>query len=148
MSPSLFPTFTAAPIDPAPASPERLYGTGYRWNFFTGDFEVDGNGRLIEIDEQEQFAEWCVLALLVERNAHPVYSDSFGVDKRRVIGIDTLLAEAEVQAVIEDALANSDDRVYIVGDFEFARSEGTLDVTFTVIPIEGSPLPLSFSLGE
>lgn len=142
----LFPVFSPAPIVTDPEPPDRLFGTGFKWNFEEHDFVLDGNGRPEEIDEKEQFAQWIVLALLIQRFAYPIYSSEFGIDKERLVGIDTNIAEAETQIVIEDALVNVDQRVYLVQDFEFERSGTTLNVEFRVVPVEGSPIPQTFSV--
>jgi uncharacterized protein DUF2634 len=144
----LFPVFVTAPIDLAPAAPERLFGKAFRWNFTEDDFEVDGNGRLVEVDEKEAFVQWCVLAATVERGAHPVYSGQFGIEKQRVLDATPDVVESEAEVVITEALATTDNRVYLVGGFQFAREGPTLSADFTIVPVEGSPEPMSISIGE
>lgn len=142
----LFPVFVPAPISQAQEPADRILGKAFSWDFTTNDFVIDGNGRLIEIDDRDALVQWIVLALSIQRSAFPVYSNNFGMDIEHIIGIDTNIAEAETQMAIEDALVNSDERVYLVTDFEFDLSGTTLNVEFRVIPVEGEAILQTFSL--
>lgn len=121
------------------------YPRSFAFDFETGDFVLDGGGRVATVDGYEAWAVWCVKAVLTQRFAYLVYTPRYGCELDRVIGASRTVAEAEAMRVIREALL-ADPRTRAVSDFAFRWEGDALHVAFTVAPTVGTERRFSVRL--
>jgi len=102
----------------------------------SGDFVLDGAGRMIEADEQEAYVQWCVKAVTTARYACRAYPDEIGTELDLALEEDSREAvESGVEKEITECLMVNPLTEY-VGDFEFTWDTGRLAVSFTVKKVD------------
>ena len=115
------------------------YGKSWLFDFKTGDFVIDGAGRVVQADGYTAWAQWCVKTVLTERFAYLAYSQNYGTEIEAALRQPSRQAvEAELERVITEALL-VDPRTQVVRDFRFTWQGDQLQVAFTVVPAVGDP---------
>jgi hypothetical protein len=127
-------------------------GRGWAFDFLAGEFLLNGSAPA-EVSGLDQLRMWIEKTLRTARFAHPIYSESYGMEEPdQLIGevYEGELAGAYQEAIV-DALTVH-DRIAAVDGFYFEHdpSDEALFVTFTVTldsddedTIQVSSLPLS-----
>ena len=138
--PNLFPIFEMPElIEQQQTELAPRYGSSWFFDFGTGDFAIDGAGKVIQTDGHTAWAQWCVKTVLTERFAYLAYSQNYGTEIEAALRQPSRQAvEAELERAITEALL-VDPRTQVVRDFRFTWEGDQLKVTFTVIPAVGNP---------
>lgn len=135
----LFPVFDTPSIAPIPGSQTPRYQRSLQFDFATGDFLVDGTGRLIETDGRGAWRQWCLKSVLTERLTALIYGPNYGAEMERAKKQPN---RQTVQSAVEREITESlliDPRTESVRDFAFSWSGDSLRVNFTVYPTVGAP---------
>ncbi len=115
------------------------YGKSWLFDFKTGDFVIDGAGKVIQTDGHTAWAQWCVKTVLTERFAYLAYSQNYGTEIETALRQPSRQAvEAELERAITEALL-VDPRTEMVRDFRFTWEGDQLQVAFAVVPAVGAP---------
>ena len=110
------------------------------FDYESGDFVRQKDGRLKEATGIEAWEQWCHKAIRTQRGAYEAYEDNFGVDFDRLLQAES---RAEVENIlnrqIKEALMNdSAERTQFVGKVEFVWHADRLEVTVPVTGIYGT----------
>lgn len=147
----LFPTFEM-PAEAAGAQ-TALVGTpeyleSWAFDFESGEFILDANGRVTKDDGHAAWVRWCVKAVLTARFAHLIYSTDYGCEADAVIGSDLPRAaqEAEIKRTITEAVL-ADPRSQAVTDFTFGWQGDQVSVGFTLVPVVGTSERVEVKIG-
>lgn len=145
--PNLYPTFDMPElVEQQQPEPAPKYGKSWLFDFEKGDFVMDGTGRIVEADGHTAWSQWCVHAVLTERFAYVIYSTDFGTEIEQALKQPSRKAvEAELERVITEALL-VDPRTERVTDFAFVWDGDIVTVSFTAVPVIGSPERLEVTL--
>lgn len=145
--PDLFPTFPV-PV-PAAATQRRAgptYGKGLLFDWETGDFVLDGAGRLVETDGHSAWVHWCLKAVQTERFAHLVYGPGYGTELRAMAGLPSRAAvQSHLERAITEALL-ADPRTEAAQQFAFAFDGDAVTLSFTAVPVIGTPEKMEVTL--
>lgn len=88
------------------------------------------------VDELESLKQSIYKVLATERYEHPIYSFSYGIAWKELIGAEQPYIRAEMKRMIEEALLK-DDRILEVDGFDFEFSGDICHCTFEVHSIYG-----------
>ncbi|HCL03498.1 MAG TPA: DUF2634 domain-containing protein [Lachnoclostridium phytofermentans] len=105
----------------------------------TKTYAIVGDKIVGMIDDVEAIRQAIYLTLSVERYDYLIYSWSYGVELKELIGKNIAFAYPEIKRRIIEALIQ-DDRILDVDDFTFRREEESVLVNFTVHTIYGDLL--------
>ena len=137
--PNLYPTFEMPEIIEQQTEPVPQYGKSWLFDFEKGDFVVDGAGRVVETDGHAAWVQWCVKSVLTERFAYLIYSTDYGAEIEQALKQPSRkTVEAELERVITEALLVN-PRTELVKDFVFQWEGDAVKVSFTAVPVVGSP---------
>ena len=89
------------------------------------------------VDELEALKQSIYKVLATERYEHPIYSFSYGIAWKELIGEERPFVRAEMKRMIEEALLR-DDRILEVDGFEFEFSGDSCHCSFDVLSIYGN----------
>jgi hypothetical protein len=153
--PSIMPTFEMPALAEDTTTNGDIgpkYGKSWFFDFKTGDFVLDGQGRVVELDGHRAWAQWCVKTVLTERFSRIVYGFDYGVELDTARKASTREAtEAEVARTVTEALT-MDPRTESVSGFTFSwepdprTGDVGLRVGFTAVPVVGTPERLEVRL--
>ena len=109
------------------------------FDFDTGDFVVNHDGKLKEASGFEAWMQWCQKTLMTQRYAHEGYSTDIGIDYESALKADSREeAESILQREIEEALmADPSERTLYVGNITFEWAADDCLVTVQVQGIDG-----------
>lgn len=111
----------------------------------TGDFNVDGAGKLMYCSGYEAWVLWCTKTVVTQRWAHLGYRGNIGAE------IDEAFSQPDRQAqqsylertITEALLADPKGRTVRVYDFAFSWLGDELSVNFTVLGADGDTASIS-----
>lgn len=127
----LFPVFDLPEIPDNPEYDERYKQSVY-FDFETGDFLLDGAGKMIEATGREAYIQWCLKTCSTERGSCLAYSDDIGTEFEEMDDIpDTESRESFIELTITEALMVHPATEY-VRDFEFTHTGDETRVSFIV----------------
>ena len=89
------------------------------------------------VDELEALKQSIYKVLATERYEYPIYSFSYGIAWKELIGEERPFVRAEMKRMIEEALLR-DDRILEVDGFEFEFSGDSCHCSFDVLSINGN----------
>lgn len=147
VNPDLALDAALAPVEQTDPDVPQPFGRSWRFDFINGGFFMDG-GAPKETYELDSLIVWVEKTLRTDRYAHPIYSDSYGIEGPfDVIGQQ---ADDEVLSAYQDAITEAlliHDRITAVEDFSFQQDpfDDAVYASFTVIldaapPLEAQPL--------
>ena len=87
-------------------------------------------------DDLQALKQAIYIILNTERYNYLIYSWDFGVELKKLIGMEKFQATAQLEQAIKDALLQ-DSRILNVENFSFAFERKTVTATFTVKTIFG-----------
>ncbi len=145
--PNLYPAFDVpAIVSRQTTGPKVKYGTSFAFDFSTGDFQVDGAGRVPGLSGYAAWVAWCVKAVLTERYSALIYSKGYGAEIERARRHSNREAtELEIERAITEALL-TDRRTKAVQEFAFSWAGDQLSISITIIPTIGTAERLEVSL--
>ncbi len=134
--PSLFPPYTplAIPSIPAHLNKAILYGDSWSFNFTTGEFDLNPDGTVVDLNGLGALNAWITKALSTARYGYPIYANYYGSEIERIIGTKKAVASvtADVEKMIREALI-IDDRITDVGNFRHTIQNDQIYTTFDVL---------------
>lgn len=136
--PNLYPVFEVPElVEQQQTEPAPKYGKSWLFDFKKGDFVLDGAGRVVEADGHTAWAQWCVMAVLTQRFAYPVYSNDYGAELEEAVQQkDRGAVETDVEQTVTETLM-VDPRTKLVRDFAFRWEGDQLFVSFVAEPVIG-----------
>lgn len=146
--PNLYPSFEVPALSqPKAGLAAPTYGKAWAFDFRTGDFVLDGSGRLVELDGHNAWVQWCLKTVQTQRYAHLIYTNQYGCEVLDAVRTATTRrsAESEVTRVITEALL-ADARTRTVRDFAFTWAGDELSLSCSVEPVVGSAARLEVVL--
>ena len=145
--PDLFPKFDMPDLVETVEDTSIAYPKSWLFDFDTGDFVLDGAGKVVEADGLTTWAQWCVKAVLTQRLAFVVYNWDYGVNIENVMKQPTrAVIEAELEKEITEALM-TDPRTAEVKNFTFEWSGDELTVSFIIVNAAGVPAEIRVGVG-
>ena len=136
----LYPEVNLPTIAIPQSSRQQKYKPAPNFDFATGDFILDGHGRMTFDDGQSAFEKWCVKTCMVERGSRLAYSDKVGIEfeqiasKRSPEAVKSALIRTLTEAILTHPAAE------YVKNFSFSSDGDELRVTFD---IKGRDLPVT-----
>ncbi|WP_080839982.1 DUF2634 domain-containing protein [Cohnella massiliensis] len=145
--PSLFPVFDAPElVEENRQSSAPAYRRSWLFDLESGDFVIDGSGRVAEADGLNAWAQWCIKAVMTERFAFLSYGPNYGGELREAKRQPTKkAAEAEIARTITETLL-VDPRTETVRDFAYVWRGDEVMVSFTIVPVVGDSRRLEVRL--
>ena len=142
--PQLFPTFPELTIyTDASTVQDNDYKPSYSFDFASGDFLLDGAGRMRLSDGEAAWKQWCIKALCTQRGAYAAYDEGYGVAVEEAMREPTRGAQkSHLERTITEALM-AHPRTSAVRDFEYADGIDGIQTTFTVIGKNDSQIRLA-----
>jgi hypothetical protein len=136
--PNLYPTFEMPALaEEQQAEPGPEYGESWLFDFATGDFVVGGTGRVVIANGHTAWEQWCVMAVMTQRFAYPVYSNDYGAELDEAVRQeDRGAVEADVEQTVTETLM-VDPRTKLVRDFAFRWEGDQLFVSFVAESVIG-----------
>ena len=110
------------------------------FDYESGDFVRQKDGRLKEATGIEAWEQWCYKAIRTQRGVYESYGENFGIDFDRLSQAESREeAENILNRQIKEALlADSAGRTQFVGQVEFTWRADSLEVTVPVTGIYGT----------
>lgn len=103
------------------------------FDYNTGDFQLDGSGRIAAARGQTAYKQWCIKTILTERYACLAYGPNIGTEMTRVSMLQDYDAQcSDIERQYTEALMANPKTEY-VRDFMFSQpAPDSVSVTFTV----------------
>jgi len=128
----LFPVFDVPDMDEEEDIAEEQYKRSVFFDIETGDFRMDGAGRMTEATGYEAYMQWCVKVVNTPRYSCLAYPEEIGTEMDEALEEETHEAvESSVEREITEALMVN-PRTESVKNFEFTWGSGSLYCSFTV----------------
>nr|WP_295681503.1 DUF2634 domain-containing protein [uncultured Lachnoclostridium sp.]DAD92249.1 MAG TPA: Protein of unknown function (DUF2634) [Siphoviridae sp. ctQ0C17] len=105
----------------------------------TKTYAIVGDKIVGMIDDVEALRQAIYLILSVERYEYLIYSWSYGVELKELVGKDIAFAYPEIKRRVIEGLVQ-DDRILDIDNFTFEKDEEGVLVNFTVHTIYGDML--------
>lgn len=126
------PDLTEVYEEPQP----NAYGMTWLWDFNTNRFVTNGSGPA-RCWDTDSLRMWCQTAVAVNRGAHPIFSEDFGMDDAyAMIGTvkDDVSAQQQYMEDVAQALIQH-DRITSVDEFDFSDLPPDVDPGTTLADI-------------
>ena len=146
--PDLYPVFETPEIFETQQEQTTTirYGKSWAFDFEKGEFVLDGGSRVKQTDGHTAWVHWCAKAVITKRQAFLVYGPGYGSEVEDAQKQPSRAAtEAEMERAITEALL-ADPRTETVKDFAFEWKGDQVYVSFTVVPVIGTPERLEVSI--
>lgn len=99
---------------------KQQYKPSVYFDYATGDFRLDGAGRMAGASGREAYMQWCIKTVMTERDAFLAYSTKYGAE------LETSLAQSD-RASVEASL----ERTIMEAIMANPKTEYCRDFTFT-----------------
>ncbi|MEG2001438.1 MAG: DUF2634 domain-containing protein [Evtepia sp.] len=144
----LYPVFEVPSFVRDDVEQKADYRPSAFFDFNTGDFEVDSNGRIREATETEAWEQWCLKAVYTQRDAFLSYPNDYGIETDKAFQEPThLQQQAFFQRTITNAiLADPYHRTMYVKNFTFHRTEDGVVIRFEIVAWDGRVSALNATL--
>lgn len=132
---NLYPVFEVPDILEEGQKNEAIYKRSSFFDFQTGDFAMDGGGRISEASGFDAWKQWCIKTIATQRRAYYSYTDGLGIDGEQAMAQPTAeLQQLALETTIQEALlADPYGRTVEVRDFTWTRGVDSLHMTCTVV---------------
>lgn len=146
----LFPTFEVPTIVDAPETDEEIYKESAYFDFETGDFALDGAGRIKLANGFEAWRQWCVKTCYTQRGAFAAYTDGLGIEADEAFSeSDRLLQQAYLERTIKEALmADPYGRTEDVSGFVWTVRGDSLYMTCTITGKNDKTAQISVNISD
>lgn len=133
--PNLYPVFEVPAILEETKKNEAIYKGSYYFDFYTGDFALDGAGRVMQATGYDAWRQWCIKTIATERRAYYNYTDNLGIEGEAAMAQPTAaLQQLAFETTITEALlADPYGRTIEVRDFVWSRGVDSLHMQCTVV---------------
>lgn len=151
---NLYPTFAVPTILEETQKNEAIYKGSSFFDFETGDFAVDGGGRMLPATGFDAWKQWCVKTIATQRRAFWNYTDGLGIEGEEAMALPTReLQQLQLETTITEALlADPYGRTREVRDFQWRQGrdekEGvdSLRMTCTIVGQDDRTATISYDL--
>lgn len=112
---------------------KQQYKPSVYFDYATGDFRLDGAGRMAGASGREAYMQWCIKAVMTERDAFLSYSTKYGAELETSLAqSDRASVEASLERTITEAIMANPKTEYC-RDFTFTWPEpDSCDCEFVV----------------
>lgn len=131
----LYPTFDVPAILEETQKNEAVYKGSSYFDFYTGDFALDGGGRMLPSSGFDAWKQWCIKTIATQRRAYYNYTDGLGIEGEQAMAQPTAeLQQLALETTIKEALlADPYGRTVEVRDFVWSRGVDSLHMSCTVV---------------
>lgn len=131
----LYPTFDVPAILEETQKNEDIYKGSSYFDFYTGDFSLDGGGRMVASSGFDAWKQWCIKTIATQRRAYYNYTDGLGIEGEQAMAQPTAeLQQLALETTIKEALlADPYGRTVEVRDFSWTRGVDSLHMSCTVV---------------
>ncbi len=144
---SLYPVFDIPTAQSENEDTGKVFKPCPLFDFDTGDFVLDGSGRVVMVDGNDAYILWVLKALGTQEGASLSYMD-FGIDSEGALAeISRDAAESAFERTITETLMchPCTERVY---DFVFEWEPDNLHIEFTVKPRSWAAFDINMNVVE
>lgn len=112
---------------------KQQYKPSVYFDYATGDFRLDGAGRMAGASGREAYMQWCIKTVMTERDAFLAYSTKYGAELETSLAqSDRASVEASLERTITEAIMANPKTEYC-RDFTFTWPEpDSCDCEFVV----------------
>ncbi len=150
MAKNLFPVFDVpSTLAEEPEITER-YLPAPMWNVETGDFVMDGAGKLLYGSGYDAWVLWCTKSILTQRWAHCAYSPNAGIEADEAFkepghkAVESTFERTITEALLSDPMG----RTAQVRDFVFSWEGDNLWLECTVVGRDGNTASIKTKLNK
>lgn len=131
----LYPVFDVPTILEETQKNEGIYKGSAYFDFQTGDFALDGGGRVTSASGFDAWKQWCIKTIATQRRAYYNYTAGLGIEGEQAMSQPTAaLQQLALETTIQDALmADPYGRTVEVRDFTWIRGVDSLHMSCTVV---------------
>ena len=84
---------------------KQQYKPSVYFDYATGDFRLDGAGRMAGASGREAYMQWCIKTVMTERDAFLAYSTKYGAELETSLAqSDRASVEASLERTITEAI--------------------------------------------
>lgn len=132
---NLYPVFDVPNILEETQTNEGIYKSSAYFDFQTGDFAMDGGGRVTQASGFDAWKQWCIKTIATQRRAYYNYTEGLGIEGEQAMAQPTAdLQQLALETTIQDALmADPYGRTVEVKDFVWTRDVDSLHMSCTVV---------------
>lgn len=133
--PNLYPVFEVPTILEETKKSEAIYKGSAFFDFYTGDFVLDGGGHMTPSTGYDAWRQWCIKTIATERGAYYNYTNGLGIEGEAAMAQPTAaLQQLAFETTITEALlADPYGRTVEVRDFVWTRGVDSLHMQCTVV---------------
>ena len=130
--PNLYPNVTLPTLVTPTSRTEQKLMPAPKFDWLTGDFILDGAGRMCLADPKESFESWILKICQTERGTRLAYSDVIGVEIESALKLTSPEAakSAIIRTLTEAIMVHP--AVEYVKNFKFTGDADELRITFSV----------------
>lgn len=144
INPDLALDAALAPVENIENDSPVPFGRSWLFDFEVGQFVRDGTVPKT-VYELDTLIMWCEKTLRTARLAHPIYSDTYGVENAETTAHIGMQLDPEMLTAMQDAMTDAllaHDRIISVENFEFDQDpfDEIVEVSFTVMVDAVPPL--------
>ncbi len=145
---NLFPTFAVPTVLGETKTKTEQYRSSLAFDLETGEFVVDGGGKMKYCSGYDAWVLWCVKTIQTQRWAHLAYRSNIGTELKEAFTLwDRSAQESHLERTVTEALlADPKGRTVRVYDFEFLWETDSLYLTCTIFGQKGDTASISVSL--
>ena len=132
---SLYPVFDVPTILEETQKNQAVYKGSAYFDFQTGDFALDGGGKIFGASGFDAWKQWCIKTIATQRGAYSNYTSGLGIEGEQAMAQPTeALQKLSLESTIKDALlADPYHRTMEVRDFAWSRGVDSLHMSCTVV---------------
>ena len=132
---NLYPVFEVPAILEETKKNEAIYKGSYFFDFATGDFALDGAGRVMPATGYDAWRQWCIKTIATQRNAYYNYTAGLGIEGEEALAHKSAaLQQLALETTITEALlADPYGRTVEVRDFVWTRGVDRLRMQCTIV---------------
>lgn len=136
---NLFPVFDVPSTLAEDIQTQDKFKPAPSFNVETGDFNVDGAGKILYCTGYEAWVMWCTKSLMTQRWAHLGYRSHIGTEITEAFAQPDKEAQQSYfeRTISEALLADPKGRTVRVYDFVFSTQADELYITCTVLGSNG-----------
>lgn len=132
---NLYPVFEVPAILEETKKNEAIYKGSSFFDFSTGDFVLDGGGKMTPSTGYDAWRQWCIKTIATERSAYYNYTNGLGIEGEAAMAQPTAaLQQLAFETTITEALlADPYGRTVEVRDFVWTRGVDSLHMQCTIV---------------
>lgn len=131
----LYPVFPVPEILEERRKNEGIYKGSSYFDFATGDFALDGGGRVMPASGFDAWKQWCIKTIATQRRGYRNYTEGLGIEGEEAMAQPTAaLQQLALETTITEALlADPYGRTVEVRDFRWTRGVDSIHMHCVVV---------------